>query len=178
MMDQTSRKCGVKATARLALALVALVSGASLLMAKGPSVRQENGKYFDKDDTVTYNVKDDGAVDWYTYSGFRRYHSECHVCHGPDGLGSSYAPALADTMKTMSYSDYLNVVAGGRKNVSGAQNSYMPAFGDNLNVMCYVEDIFIYLKARADDAVPRGRPEKREDKPDAAKDFETSCLKK
>lgn len=145
-------------------------------MAKGPSVRQEDGKYFDKDETVTYNVKEDGTVDWYTYSGFRRYHSECHVCHGPDGLGSTYAPPLADSMKRLSYSDYLNVVASGRKVEQGGNTSYMPPFGENLNVMCYVEDIYVYLKARADEAVPRGRPAKREDKPQTAKDYEKSCL--
>ena len=37
----------------------------------------------------------DGVVDWYTYSGFRRYHSECHVCHGPDGMGSLLRPGPA-----------------------------------------------------------------------------------
>ena len=41
----------------------------------------------------------------------------------------------------------------------------MPAFGDNQNVMCYIDDIFVYLRARANDAVPRGRPAKHEDKP-------------
>ena len=38
----------------------------------------------------------DGKVDSGTYNGYRRYHSYCHVCHGPDGLGSSYAPALIE----------------------------------------------------------------------------------
>src|SRR3546814_6920803 len=31
----------------------------------------------------------DGKVDYGTYNGFRRYHSACHTCHGPDALGSS-----------------------------------------------------------------------------------------
>jgi hypothetical protein len=59
----------------------------------------------------------DGTVDWYTYSGYRRYHSECHVCHGPTAMGSTYAPALKNSLKTMSYGDFLGVVASGRKNV-------------------------------------------------------------
>ena len=58
------------------------------------AVKEEDGKYFDKEGNPTYKVQADGTVDWYTYSGFRRYHSDCHVCHGPDGMGSSYAPAL------------------------------------------------------------------------------------
>ena len=48
---------------------------------------EEGGKYFTEDDVPTYNVAEDGTVDWYTFSGFRRYHAECHVCHGPDGEG-------------------------------------------------------------------------------------------
>ena len=44
------------------------------------------------------------------YSGFRRYHSDCHVCHGPDGEGSTYAPALSNSLKTMSFPDFSNVV--------------------------------------------------------------------
>ncbi len=54
------------------------------------------------DGTPTFHVcKKDGTlvVDWYTYNGYRRYHSECHVCHGPNGLGSSYAPALAKSLE-------------------------------------------------------------------------------
>ncbi|MES9979734.1 MAG: hypothetical protein ABW107_13400, partial [Candidatus Thiodiazotropha sp. 6PLUC5] len=44
---------------------------------------------------------EDGKVDFGTYNGFRRYHADCHVCHGPAGLGSSYAPALMDSLKVM-----------------------------------------------------------------------------
>ena len=60
------------------------------------AVKSEDGKYFDKEGNPTYKIAPDGTVDWYTYSGYRRYHSECHVCHGPDGMGSTYAPALKD----------------------------------------------------------------------------------
>ncbi|MGA7022804.1 MAG: cytochrome C, partial [Pseudolabrys sp.] len=55
------------------------------------AVKDEDGKYYDKDGTPTYKIQNDGTTDWYTYSGFRRYHSDCHVCHGPDGEGSAYA---------------------------------------------------------------------------------------
>ncbi len=85
------------------------------------AVKSEDGKYQDKEGNPTFKVAADGAVDWYTYSGYRRYHSECHVCHGPDGMGSTYAPALKDSLKTMSYADFLGVVASGRKNVSTSQ---------------------------------------------------------
>ncbi len=166
--------------AAAALALAALVANASVSLAAAPgdpkAVKDENGKYQDKDGNPTYNVKADGTVDWYTYSGYRRYHSDCHVCHGPDGEGSSYAPALSQSLKNMDYGDFLGVVASGRKNVSSSQENVMPAFGDNPNVACYMDDLYVYLRARSTNAVPRGRPQKHDDKPDAAKQAEDSCM--
>ena len=140
------------------------------------AVKEDNGKYFDNDDTPTFKIESDGTVDWYTYSGFRRYHSDCHVCHGPDGEGSTYAPALKDALKSISYADFVGAIASGRKTVSTASENVMPAFGTNPNVMCYIDDIFVYLRARANDAVPRGRPAKRAEKPKAAEEAENKCL--
>ena len=162
------------------VAAIVMVASGSVAVAEGPgdatAVKSEDGKYYDKEGNPTYKVAADGTVDWYTYSGYRRYHSDCHVCHGPDGMGSSYAPALKDSLKTMSYADFLGVVAGGRKNVSTAQENVMPAFGDNPNVACYMDDLYIYLRARANDAVGRVRPAKHEEKPAAAKQAEDSCM--
>ena len=138
--------------------------------------KEKDGKWETADGTPTYNIGPDGTVDWYTYSGFRRYHSECHVCHGPDGEGSTYAPALVQSMKTMSYPDFLQIVASGRQDVNPAQQNVMPALGDNPNVMCYIDDIYIYLKARADGVLPRGRPAKRSEKPEAAEAQEKACF--
>jgi methanol metabolism-related c-type cytochrome len=158
----------------------AFVVGAGIALADGSgnpaAVKNEDGKYYDKDSNPTYKVQGDGTVDWYTYSGYRRYHSECHVCHGPDGEGSTYAPGLSKSLLTLSYPDFTNVVVNGRKNVNTAQESVMPAFGTNRNVMCYLDDIFIYLRARANDAVLRARPAKHEGKPDSVTKFENSCL--
>ena len=124
----------------------------------------------------TYNIAGDGTVDWYTFSGFRRYHSECHVCHGPDGEGSTYAPGLVGSLKTMSYADFMLVVASGREVIRADKQSKMPALGDNPNVMCYIDDIYVYLKARADGVLPRGRPAKRVEKPAAAEEHEKACF--
>src|SRR6478736_9089566 len=152
-----------------AIAAMFLVVSGGIAVADGSgdptAVKQnETGEWSDKEGNPTYKVTD-GSVDWHTYSGFRRYHSDCHVCHGPDGMGSTYAPALKDSLKTLNYSDFLAVVAGGRRNVNSAQENVMPTFGTNANVMCYLDDIFVYLRARADDAVCRGRPEKHAEKP-------------
>ena len=139
------------------------------------AVRDEDGKYYDAQGNPTYKVGSDGA-DWYTYSGFRRYHSDCHTCHGPDGEGSSYAPALKNSLKTMSYADFTNVVVNGRENVTTSQENVMPAFANNPNVICYLDDIFIYARARANDAVPRGRPQKHVEKPKSVDEIEKSCM--
>jgi len=162
-----------------ACAIAALVAGPGIAFADGSGdpapVKDENGKYFDKDGNPTFKIKGD-SVDWYTYSGYRRYHSECHVCHGPDGEGSTYAPALKDSLKRMNYSDFTAVVIGGRKNVSTSSENVMPAFGTNPNVMCYLDDIYVYLRARADDAWGRSRPPNHEDKPPAATQAENTCM--
>jgi len=107
-------------------------------------------------------IIEDGKVDYGTYNGYRRYHSYCHVCHGPDGMGSSYAPALKDSMKALSYSEFLEVVVNGRQNLSAGKESVMPGFAEAQDVMLYIDHIYAYRKARADDKVGRGRPQRHQ----------------
>jgi methanol metabolism-related c-type cytochrome len=140
------------------------------------AVKSDDGKWADRNDTPTFKVQPDGTVDWYTYVGFTRYSSECLRCHGPDGMGSTYAPALMDSMKHLSYTDFYAVVAGGKKDVSSAQQLVMPANGENKNVMCFIDAIYVYLRARADDAIGRGRPEKHAPKPEAFTKAEDECM--
>ena len=80
------------------------------------------------------------------------------------------------SLKTMSYADFMLVVASGREVVRADKQSKMPALGDNPNVMCYLDDIYVYLKARADGVLPRGRPAKRIEKPAAADNAEKACF--
>jgi methanol metabolism-related c-type cytochrome len=114
-----------------------------------------------QDEEKPYTVVD-GQVDQGTYNGWRRYHASCHTCHGPDGLGSSYAPSLVDSLKTMSYDDFTEVVINGRENVTTSQQSVMPAFGNVADVAMYIDDIYGYLQARADGALGRGRPQRQQ----------------
>ncbi|WP_395664818.1 c-type cytochrome, methanol metabolism-related [Methylocella sp.] len=154
-------------------------SGAALADPPGdPTAVKENekGEWFDAQGNPTYKVEADGKLDWFSYSGFRRYHAECHVCHGPDGEGSTYAPALKNSLKRFDYSEFVGIVVGGRKNVTSSTESVMPAFGDNKNVMCYIDDLYVYLRARSTEAIPRGRPAGRVDKTPAATEAEKACL--
>jgi methanol metabolism-related c-type cytochrome len=165
---------------RVSIAVAGLLALSGVAYAIGPgapdSVENVDGKYFDADGVPTFHVGEDGTVDFSTFSGYRRYHAECHVCHGPDGLGSSYAPNLVESVGRMEYSDFLSVVANGRQNVHGGTQNVMPSFGTNPNVMCYLDDIYIYLRARAQGDIPRGRPPKREDKTAAYTEAENSCM--
>jgi len=147
------------------------------LLKKDAAVKVEEGKYFDAEGHPTFHITDAGKkFDWYTYSGYRRYHAECHVCHGPDGMGSTYAPALKDSLKHLSYEEFIGILAGGKQDVSSSDQKVMPAFGDNKNVMCYSDDLYTYLKARADGAIGRVRPSDHEDKPETARKAEKECM--
>lgn len=106
-----------------------------------------------------YTVKD-GKVDKKTFNGWRRYTESCLRCHGPDGAGSSYGPNLVDSVNHTTQDEFNEVVVNGRTNVNAAQTSVMPPFGEVEDVVTYLDDIWAYLKARADGVVGRGRPER------------------
>ena len=105
-----------------------------------------------------YTVKD-GKVDMGTYKGYLYYGDQCMRCHGPDGLGSSYAPNLTDSLKTLSKEQMQNTVINGRKDVNTASQKVMPAFGTNEDVVENLDNIYAYLKARSDGVLGRGHPE-------------------
>ena len=169
-------------TAPSAILATGIVLASSLAFAQqGPgdpaaASTEENGKSYDAGGTPTFKIEPDGTVDWFIFSGYLRYHADCHVCHGPDGEGSSYAPGLVDSAARLDYGTFMEVVASGRQNVGAASQNVMPAFGTNLNVMCYLDDIYIYLRARAQGELPRGRPGKRVDKPPKATEEEAACM--
>ena len=64
----------------------------------------------------------------------------------------------------------------GKKDVNAAQTLVMPALGTDPNVMCYIDDIYTYLRARADGKLGRGRPAKHEAKTQEAIDAENACM--
>lgn len=136
---------------RLWLGIVAVGCTVGALALATPATAQEEEKF--------YSIED-GKVDQGTYNGWRRYHASCHTCHGPDGLGSSYAPNLVDA--PMSYEDFTEVVINGRENVTSSQQSVMPAFGTVMDVATYIDDIYAYIQARADGVLGRGRPQRQQ----------------
>jgi methanol metabolism-related c-type cytochrome len=135
-----------------------------------------DGEYFDKQGNPAYNIKD-GKVDWYTFIGYRMYGANCLVCHGPDALGSSYAPSLVDSLKSLNAQDVQGTIIGGKRDVTASQDLVMPSFGENKNVMCYINPIYIYLRARSDGALGRERPSDHEPKPDDWQKTVDDCFK-
>lgn len=165
---------------RACLPLIALAALAGGLARAAPpasslGVTEQDGKWADKAGNPTYHIEGN-KVDYYTFAGYIRYTANCMQCHGPDGMGSSYAPALVDSLKTMDYTTFLTVVVNGKKSVNAAQELVMPAWGNNRNVMCYIDDIYIYLRARADGALGRGRPAEHAPKPAAFTAAENQCM--
>lgn len=158
---------GMMAAAGMSGAETARTDGVDVTPAYNDGIRS-----YTADDIPTYVISEDGTLDWPTFSGYRRYHAECHVCHGPDGEGSTYAPALRVSAVNMDYYDFVGVVAGGKQR----GNSVMPAFGTNSNVMCYLDDIYVYLLARGMGDLPRGRPADREQKTEEYAEAEAQCM--
>jgi mono/diheme cytochrome c family protein len=132
---------------RFALLLATCAIGGLAL--PGRSVAQDQGKPY---------VVENGKVGPKVYNGYRRYGESCLRCHGPDGAGSSYAPSLVDSLKSMTEQQFDEVVINGKQDVNQASDKVMPAFGTVEDVVLYLNDIYAYLKARSDGVLGRGRP--------------------
>ena len=157
--------------------VVKKADAADLKPSEDPAVEmQANGMWLDKDGNPTPHFTKDGNMDWFSFSGYRRYGANCLQCHGPDALGSSYAPSLVDSLKTLDYGTFLQTIAAGKKNVSNSENLVMPSFGDNKNVECYVNDIYVYIRARSLGLLDRQRPSRHEEKPAIYGTQETACI--
>jgi methanol metabolism-related c-type cytochrome len=151
----------------------------ALLEKSSKEAEFKDGRWRLKDGSPIHHVQKTDAgveVDWASWQGFRRYHDACHVCHGPNALGSTFAPSLMDSLKTMSYDDFMAVVQGGREAERGGTKYVMPAFGANKDVMCYIDDIYTYIKGRSDGVVPAGRPPGRTDISPEAKKIAAECI--
>ena len=136
---------------RMYLPLYSVV--AAVLLGTGVALAAESEQATQKPYTVV-----DGKVDKKTFNGWRRYTESCLRCHGPDGAGSSYAPSLVDSANHMTQDEFNEIVVNGRTNVNAASENVMPPFGEVEDVVTYLDDIWAYLKARADGVLDRGRP--------------------
>jgi len=96
-------------------------------------------------------------VDRDTYIGWRTYHGFCHVCHAQDAVGSTFAPNLLNHMQDFDFDMFVDRTANGYTGQVGV----MPPWKDNPNVSKRYKELFAYLKARSDGALPPGRPKRK-----------------
>jgi mono/diheme cytochrome c family protein len=87
------------------------------------------------------------------HEGYRRYQGVCGHCHGPDGMGSSFAPSRIDPLPIRD-----RFIAAVLEGVAGPRG-VMRGFAGDPNVEPYLEAIYAYLADRAAGRLGRGRPE-------------------
>lgn len=108
-----------------------------------------------KAEVQPYVVTNGNQLDAETYKGFQLYRNWCARCHGTYGQGLA-GPNLADSLNKITYEEFLETVAKGKM----GQIGMMPAWESNKQVMDGREQIYRYLKARADGAIDAVKPEK------------------
>lgn len=95
-------------------------------------------------------------IDRFLLKGFRAF-SQCQVCHGIDGNGSTIAPSLIAKLKTeITYDIFVDRVTNGFQGQMGV----MPPWKTNPNIMKNMDNLYAYLKARSDGILPAGRLER------------------
>ncbi len=129
------------------------------IQCKNPETLQDIANIPDntpKDAPPPYDVKD-GKLGPKAYQGWIRFSLNCQMCHGPGGVGSAIAPDLTQAIKGLNEAQFDTILHCGLKGNIGV--GVMPAWANNPNVMPYEDDLWAYLKARADGKVGAGRPE-------------------
>ena len=111
------------------------------------------------DDAVTselYTVVDGNKLDAQSFEGFKLYRNWCARCHGTYGQGM-VGPNLAESLNRISKQEFVDVVTHGKLGQIGS----MPAWDSNAKVMSGMDNLYAYLKARADGAISEVKPERQ-----------------
>jgi mono/diheme cytochrome c family protein len=100
-----------------------------------------------------YTVVDGYKVDAETMKGFRTWRAAaCDRCHGANQEGL-VGPSLLVSMKTLSKEDFVKTVKDGRLDKG------MQSFSNSPQVMENMNQLYAYLKGRADGAITRAKVE-------------------
>jgi len=119
-------------------------------------------------DTASYRVDcpaDPAAAcraDLTTYIGWRVFQAQCATCHAADARGSSFAPDLLTRMRGMPQREFFAALERGYL----GSRSTMPPRGRDPDVAPYYDELWAYLLARREGALPAGGVE-RLPEPDA-----------
>ena len=132
------------------------------------------------DQEPPYTLRD-GRVDPATYRGWRVFQARCAECHGAAATGLQNAPNLLPRVVAMSPAQFVGIVLNRYKLVmpkgeigpegSGLREAWlaqvlrrqegeltMPEWAGDATVKPHVLDLYGYLRARADGALPAGPP--------------------
>jgi mono/diheme cytochrome c family protein len=131
--------------------LLGFVSGATALGAQASGNEAADSAYFSAYHTVPRDTVTPGI-----YEGWKQYALYCARCHGDWGVGTSFAPALVESVKATgtipTQELFIQTVCAGRADKG------MPAWctlGLDISVM---QAIHSYLLERADGRLGLGRP--------------------
>jgi hypothetical protein len=134
--------------ARIALVLCAALGGQAA--AAQPSSAPSDVRY-----RVECGAEPPCRVDVATYVGYRVFAAQCASCHAADALGSSFAPDLTLRLRGRTARDFFVALDRGYL----GPLSTMPPRGRDPNVAPYYDELWAFLSARRDGALPPGPPE-------------------
>ena len=106
--------------------------------------------------TDQYHTAPRDTIDNDTYQGWKQFELNCARCHGEYGVGSSFAPALIVSLKdggtVPTKENFIQVVCAGRPDKG------MPSWCALGLEMDKIQNMYSYLKGRADGKIGIGRP--------------------
>lgn len=142
--------------------LVTGSTGAAVLGALGmvlaSATAVPSGRAHAAEQAKPYKVEN-GRVDANTVHGYLLYGENCQRCHMPDAVGRDYpyTPALKESVKTISESQFKSIVINGKQ---CGEPLVMPSFGGTADVALHLDDLYAYLMARSDGVLGPGRPKR------------------
>jgi len=86
------------------------------------------------------------------YNGWKWWHVYCYRCHGMNAVGGSLAPNLTDANQKLTLKEFLNTVRNG--SVDGTMQAWNKLLDDK-----QITQLYYYVRARADNVLPPGRPD-------------------
>jgi len=100
-----------------------------------------------------YTVTNGNQLDADSYKGFKLFRNWCARCHGTYGQGMA-GPNLANSLNQISREEFMKTVAEGKTGSIGS----MPGWKANPAVMEGRDNIYSYLKARANGDIGEVKP--------------------
>jgi mono/diheme cytochrome c family protein len=86
------------------------------------------------------------------YDGWKWWHVYCYRCHGVDAVGTTNAPSLIDPSRKLSAAEFQRIVRNGIPD-KGMQG------WEKLLDRKQIGEIHLYVRARAENILPAGRPD-------------------